>query len=117
MARQKRNNAILKTVALCFISLLLTATMFAHAGMQHVMGTVKAIGADSITVETTTHQTQTVSVTSQTKFVKGGKPSSLAELKAGDRVVIHAKLADKKLVAAEVNFGAAPTTAAAKGTH
>ena len=117
MASQKRSNAVLTIVALCFIRVLLTTTVYAHGGMQHVMGTVKAIGADSITVETKTHQTQVVSVNSQTKFIKSGKPSSLGELKTGDRVVIHAKLADKKLVAAEVNFGAAPTTTSAKGPH
>ena len=117
MANQKRNNALIKIAALCFISVLLTATVYAHAGMQHIKGTVKAIAADSITVETTTQQTQVVTVNSSTKFTKSGKPSSLAELKAGDLVVIHAKLADKKLVAAEVNFGAPPPTSSAKGAH
>jgi hypothetical protein len=116
MANQKKISALLKFAALCFVALLIT-TVFAHEGMQHVMGTVKTIGADSITVETKDNKEQVVSVNSQTKFVKAGKPSSLAELKAGDRVVIHAKLADKKLVAAEVSFGAAPSTASTKAAH
>jgi len=117
MANQKKSSALLKLAALCFVGVLLTTTVFAHEGMQHVMGTVKAIGADSITVETKDNKEQVVSVNSQTKFTRSGKPSSLAELKTGDRVVIHAKLADKKLVAAEVSFGIAPTTASAKGAH
>ncbi len=118
MANQKRNSLVyLKIIALGFICVVLTATVYAHGGQQHVMGTVKAIGADSITVESTTHQIQTVNVTSQTKFINGGSPSTLSALKPGDRVVIHAKPVGKKLEATEVKFGTATTSAAGKSTH
>ena len=64
-------------------------------------------------METASHQSQTVRITAQTKFIKGGTPGSLTDLKAGDRVVIHAKLAGDKLEATEVKFGAAPKKSAA----
>jgi preprotein translocase subunit YajC len=118
MANQQRNSALyLKLAALCFISVLLTATVYAHGGEQHVMGTVKAIDASSITVESDTHTRQTVNVSSQTKFINGGNPSTLSALKPGDRVVIHAKPVGKTLEATEVKFGAAPASAAGKRAH
>lgn len=88
--------------------------LWAHGTEKHVMGTVTAIAPESITVETTSHQIQTVQITSQTKFLKGDKPSSLSDLKVGDRVVIHAKPSGDKLEATEVKSGAQAHTAAAK---
>jgi hypothetical protein len=107
MARQKRSGMVYqKIVFVLLITLLCSGPLFAHGNEKHVLGTVKAVGADSVTVETTSHQSQTVQVTAQTKFIKGGAPSSLSDLKVGDRVVIHAKASGDKLQATEVKFGA-----------
>jgi hypothetical protein len=105
MPNQPRNNAIYRNLAvLLFISALATNLAFAHGSQKHVMGHVTAVAANSITVETTSHETQSIQITSQTKFVKGGKPASASELKVGDRVVVHAKPAGAKLEATEVMF-------------
>jgi hypothetical protein len=86
-------------------------TAFAHNGVEHVLGTVKALGANSITVETTKHETSTVSVDRGTTFSHKGTAATLAELKGGDRVAIDGKDGeDKKLHAIAVKWGA--TTAA-----
>jgi hypothetical protein len=103
-----------KIVFVLLITLLCTGSLFAHGNEKHVMGTVKAVAADSVTVETASHQSQTVQITPQTKFIKSGAPSSLSDLKAGDRVVIHAKAAGNKLEATEVKFGAAQKSAVTK---
>jgi hypothetical protein len=105
MAR-KTNLVDRKKILVLVMGLLFTGLLFAHGNQKHVMGTVKSVGADSIVVETTSHQVQTVQTTSQTKFIKDGDVSSLSDLKVGDRVVIHAKASGDKLEAAEVKFGA-----------
>jgi hypothetical protein len=109
MANQKGNNAMYrKSLLLLVVSLLSAPLLSAHGNEKHVLGTVTAIAAGAISVETTSHQVQTVQITSETKFVRSGSRSSLNELKVGDRVVIHAKLAGDKLEATEVKSGPQP---------
>jgi len=91
------------------VSLLLAVALvvFAHAGMEHVMGTVVAVTDNSITVDTVKHTKVTVLIDPSTKFINNNAQASLRDLKVGDRVVIHAKHnPDKKLVGAEVKWGA-----------
>lgn len=78
---------------------------YAHNGMQHVMGTVSAINGSNITVTTTEGKTQTVAVTSDTKFSKADGPMALKDIKVGDHVVIHAAKKGDVLTAAEVKIG------------
>jgi len=114
MAKQKRNDVVHgKIVFILLVALVFTGWLYGHGNEKHVMGVVKSIGADFVTVETANHQSQTVQITAQTKFIRSGEPSSLHDLKAGDRVVIHAKLSGDKLEATEVKFGAAPKKSAA----
>jgi hypothetical protein len=88
------------------LTLLLAALLFAHNGMEHVMGTVTAVSDTSVTVETVAHKAVTVLLDPSTKFIHNSVPSLLKDLKVGDRVVIHAKVDPKKnLVGAEVKWG------------
>lgn len=92
---------------LCMFMLMI-GTAVAHENEQHIMGTVTAISANSITVRTVSKPPKeiTVFVVASTKFVRGEKAASLRDLKVEDRVVIHAKPnADKKLEATTVEFG------------
>jgi Domain of unknown function (DUF5666) len=115
MPSRNANNAMQrKVVLLLLVTLFSTSLFFAHGNEKHVMGTVKAIGAGSISVETTDHQVQTVQISSQTKFVRSGNPSSISELNVGDRVVIHAKPSGDKLDATEVKSGAQPKNGTSK---
>jgi hypothetical protein len=50
---------------------------------------------------------QTVQVDASTKYTQMNKPVTMQDLKAGDRVVIHASKKEGKLVAAEVTVGMA----------
>ena len=96
---------------------LIAAAAFAHGDEQHVIGTVASVGADSITVKTTANALVTVAVVPQTTFSKNKAAVKLADLKVGDRVVIHAKEpTEGKLVADTVQFSTpaaklAPSTA------
>ena len=109
MLNQNISSAKLRKVILVLFAVLLSSnTLFGHGNEKHVMGTVTAITAGSISVETTAHQVQTVQITSGTKFVRSGNPSSISELKVGDRVVIHAKPSGDKLDATEVKSGTQP---------
>ena len=88
--------------------LLFGMTSFAHEGNQHVMGTVTAISANSITVRSVgkVGKPTTVSILSSTMFMKSSAHVSLKELKVGDRVVVEAKEnKDDKLEAVSVTFG------------
>src|SRR6266567_7353259 len=90
---------------------LLAVVTSAHNGMEHVMGTVKTVSANSVTVETTAQDPKTVTVAllQTTKFVKSGADASLKDLKVGDRVMIEAKEnSSDKLEAVSVTFGKQP---------
>lgn len=94
-----------RTVTVFALALALSAIAFAHGNEKHVMGTVTSISDNSITVETTSKKTVTVSLSASTKFQKSGSPATLKDLKVGDKVVIHATGSEDKLVATEVRFG------------
>lgn len=90
---------------------LLAVATFAHNGMEHVMGTVKTISANSVAVETAAQDPKTITVVllPSTKFVKSGADASLKDLKVGDRVMVEAKEdSSDKLEAVSVTFGKQP---------
>jgi len=96
-----------RVLAAQFSILVLAGVLAAHEGMQHLLGRVTAVTESSITVETAGKEPKlvTVSITPQTKVEKDGSPALLKDLKAGERVVVHAKENNKKLEAALVIFG------------
>ena len=79
----------------------------ARGDVENVMGTVKAISANSITVETMGKEPKPVTVTllTSTKFIKDGADTSAKDLKVGDRVVVTVKLNGDKLEVVRVVFG------------
>jgi hypothetical protein len=95
-----------KRLTAVVVSLACAAAMLAHGGMEHVMGSVKAIGAGSVTVETVKHEMVVVLLTPKTEALRSNVKADVKLLKVGDRVVIHAaKNKDGKLEAGEVEFG------------
>jgi Domain of unknown function (DUF5666) len=105
--------AAIATLAFLFLSVSVATR--AHGNEKHVIGTVTAITDMQITVQTQDNQSQVVKLAPDTTFNKSGAPSTLKELKVGDRVVIHAKPVGNDLIAHEVRFGKAPTPAPAGG--
>ena len=94
-----------RTVAVFAIALALSALAFAHGNEKHVMGIVTSISDNSITVQTKSKKTVTVTLSATTKFQKSGSSADLKGLKVGDKVVIHATGSEDKLVATQVRFG------------
>lgn len=91
--------------------LLLAATFaagtaaFAHGGKSHrLMGTVKALHENHLTVTTTDGKEATVNLTADTKYERDGKTVDRSALTAGTRVSIHLDEGDK--TALEVKIGA-----------
>jgi hypothetical protein len=96
--------------AISIAVLYVAVVTWAHGNEKHVIGTVTAISVNSITVQPREKEAKptTVSVIPSTKFLKSGMPASLADLKVGERVVIHAKPNGQKLEADTVEFGKPP---------
>jgi ribosomal protein S17 len=98
----------MKRSILLFVLVLFAAgAALAHGKEEHLMGTVTAMTDSSITVQTKAKDPIVVYTTVETKYEKSGAAASMKELKLGDRVVIHAARINDKLVANEVQFGAA----------
>lgn len=88
-------------LALAFTPLL----AFAHGGLEHVRGTVSRISDQSVTVTTTAGKTVEVLLDAQTTYSRSEKPIQKADLKVGDRVVIHAAEKGTTLTAHTVEAG------------
>jgi hypothetical protein len=90
-------------------SLAFATTLLAHLGAEHITGFVKTVDRQSLTVETTKHETVTVLLTTKTQGMKSAVAFNIQELKPGERVVIHAKKnAAGALEAIEVDWGPKP---------
>ena len=60
-------------------------------GEQHLFGTLTAVGASTVTVQTAGGATSTYQIDGTTELVKDGQQvSSLSAMHVGDRVVVHA---------------------------
>ena len=87
-------------------------TVFAHGGKSHkLLGTVKSLQEDHLTVTATDGHEAHVMLTAATQYEKDGKPAKRADLTKGARVSIQLTEDDKSAV--KVKIGAAP--AANKG--
>ena len=98
----------MKTAVLTLCAVLIwCSAAWSHGDEQHVLGTVTKIEAGTITVSTATGATTVVNIVAATKFVRGGAPATIKDLKVGDRVAIHAK-PKAPLEATEVKIGSGP---------
>jgi len=86
---------------------LLPTIVLAHGGEEHVIGTVTSISDTSVTVKTTAGKAMTVGFDAKTTFARADQPMPKADIKVGDRVVIHAVEVNEKLVAHTVEIGGA----------
>ena len=96
------------SLALC--AALVTTIAMAHGGLEHIMGTVAKISDTTITVKTTAGKMVEVGLNAKTVFSKAEKPIPRAEIKPGDRVVIHAEKSGTGFTAHTVEIGTASAT-------
>ena len=87
--------------------LALHTLAFAHGGGVHIMGVVTDMDAQHLVVKTKDGKTQSVQVNDQTTYRKGKTTAASADLKVGDRVVVHTTGKDDPLTAGEIHFSSA----------
>lgn len=97
-----------------FFFALVTGSAFAHGSKVHIRGTVEKVSADSVVVKTPDGKPVEVKLMPATVYILRAngqdKPAKIADLVAGDFVVIHATPRDSSLEADEVRFSAPTAT-------
>lgn len=96
---------------------LVPTIAFAHGGEEHVIGTVTNVSASSVTVKTSAGKSVDVAFDSGTTYSRANQAIQAADIKAGDRIVIHAKEVNEKLVAHTVEIGTSAGTAKTKASN
>lgn len=107
--RFKRRFQVLTATAALIVG---STAALAHNGIEHVLGTVKAVTDTSITVETVKHVVTTIALDPTTTFTNKGAKASLKDLKVAERVAVDTKDdASDKPHAISVKWGATGTAA------
>ena len=79
-----------KAIILAVSLIILSTAAFAHGGHKHAfLGTVKAVSADQLTIETKEGQPATFTLTGKTEYLRDGKAAHREDLTAGLRVSVH----------------------------
>ena len=75
---------------LSVIALVLAVSVgaLAHNGNDHVRGTIADISSRMVIVQLADKTVKSLTITPTTEFERNGKLAKLADIKAGDRVVI-----------------------------
>ncbi len=84
-----RKIAIFLIAGLIATFICLAATRASAHGHGHVMGTVASVTAERIEVKTKDGKTVTVPLTAETKYLKGDQKAARADVRVGERVVVH----------------------------
>jgi Domain of unknown function (DUF5666) len=94
------------------VALSLAGAMLVAHGAP-LIGTVTAVGKDSITISDKAGKSIVVGLDKDTKFLKEKKPAAMSDITVGSRVVIdaHQDQTSKKYVAEEVQIGVTATEA------
>ena len=80
-----------KSLALFVLFNCFTVAAWAHGGMTHVIGVVKAMTPAAITVETQDHKTVEVSLVQSTLYEHGQQAAAATDIHVGDRVVTRSR--------------------------
>jgi hypothetical protein len=99
---------MLKKLACCTVVILLFVSLSAAHGAP-ILGTVTAVGKDTVTIKDKTGKSVVIMLEKNTKFLKDKKTATLADLKVGNRVSIDAHMEEKMKMysAEEIEIGAA----------
>ncbi len=105
---------MLKQLAALSAAILLAATMLvAHGDATHLMGTVTAIDAKTVTIKDKDSKSINVMLEKTTKYLENKKAATKDDVKVGARVVIDAKMDEKMKMykAEEIHIGTAAADA------
>ena len=89
---------------LVLIVVFVPAVALAHGGGLHIMGTVADMDAQHVVVKTQEGKTQSVLVNDHTTYHKGKTTATSADLKVGDRIVVHTTGKSDPLTAGKITF-------------
>ena len=107
----------ISTLSLVFV-LFFHASVLAHEDKPHVMGTVTTLDAQHVVVQAKDGKTTSILLNKETKYRKGQTVATGADLKVGDRVVVHTAGKGDTLTASEIHFTSADGKKGYKGmTH
>lgn len=81
------------------LALAMVTSAVAHEGMEDITGTIQSVSDNSVSVKTTKGKTVEVKLDAKTEYSRGKQQAKQADLKVGERVVVHAMEMDKKLTA------------------
>ena len=95
-----------KLVATLLLFVAVAAAALAHGGKTHrLMGTVKALHENHLTVTTTDGKEATANLTAETKYEKAGQPADRSALVEGARVSIQLDEDDKTALKVKIGSG------------
>jgi hypothetical protein len=102
--------ALVAVLALVLLPIIVSA----HGGEEHVVGTVTKVSDAAVTVKTTVGKIVEVGFDAKTTYSRAKLPTQKSDVKAGDRIVIHAVEVNEKLVAHTVELSGATTASKTK---
>jgi hypothetical protein len=106
----------LRTIIISAVCVAFSATVWAHGGFDHVMGTVSKYENNVLTVNTG-KAVVSVKLDEKTELMKGNAKASLADLKPGVRVVVDIPEGSTDKIAHSVKIGAAQAASTPHGEH
>jgi Domain of unknown function (DUF5666) len=95
-----------KLLALVAANVLAAAPAAAHERADRAMGVVESVTAERIVVKASDGHALSFTLTPQTRFLRGKKPSRAEDVRVGERAVVHGKKAGERIEAVEVKLGA-----------
>lgn len=105
-----------KKLTVCLVTgLLSVGLLLSHGNATHLMGTVTAVGKDTVTIKDKDGKSIVVMLEKTTKYLKNKKAATIGELQVGSRVVIDAEMDQKMKMysAEEIQLGTAQAAAPA----
>lgn len=105
----------LLTLSLMLVALLAVGAL-AHGGKTHVMGTITALDAEHVVVQSREGQSVSIHLTKQT-VVQRDTPAAASDLKVGDRVVVDVTGKDPDLTATQIRVGTGSAEPGHSGQH
>jgi Domain of unknown function (DUF5666) len=110
-------NNIQRIITRVLMVVVISSSMaLAHGGEDHVLGVISKVEGNKVTVHTKAGKDVQVTLDKDTVITQGDSAAKAEDLKAGERVVIHAKKgSDGSLVAHTVKFSASGAESAASG--
>ena len=86
---------------------LAAAPAAGHEKGDRAMGVVESVSAERIVIQTADGHQVAFTITKDTRFFRGNEPAGRADVKPGQRAVVHGKRTGEQLEAARVKLGAA----------